>query len=105
MIFQFPEYRQFLHSVVLDFSTILANWGVLQFDGIDRIAELSGNWGVSIFNRSIKLFSLLILSHKLAMAKSVDSADMCEIELFTGGTVLTWLGSGVPCESSVHCSD
>ena len=67
-------------------STILANWGVLQFVGIDRIVELSDNWEVSVFNGSTKVFSILIISHTSSVTNAVD---MCEIEVFIGGTTLT----------------
>ena len=45
---------------------------MLQFVGIDGIVELSENWGMLVFKGDIKLFSVLILSHKLSMTNSVD---------------------------------
>ena len=35
----------------------------------------------------------------------INSANMFKIDVFIGGTVLTWLDSGIPCESSISCSD
>ena len=55
-----------------------------------------------VFNRSLKLFYLLILPQKIPVTNSVD---MCKLGVFIGGTALTWLNSGIPCESSVSCSD
>ena len=34
-----------------------------------------------------------------------NSVDMSRIWVFIGGTGLIWLESGIPCESSVNCSD
>ena len=51
---------------------------------------------MSVFKGGIKLFYLLLLSHKFSVTNSVD---MSKIEVFIGGTALIWL------ESSVSCSD
>ena len=80
---------------------MLGNWGILRFVRIDWIVWLSDYWRVAVFNRSIKLFSLLIIRNKFSMANLVDT---CEIEVFIIGTLLTWLESGIPCESCVSCS-
>ena len=34
-----------------------------------------------------------------------NSVDLSKIEVLIGGTALIWLESGLPCESSVSCSD
>ena len=34
-----------------------------------------------------------------------NSVDMSKTEVFIGGTALIWQESGIPCESSVSCSD
>lgn len=51
---------------------MLANWEVLQLVGNDGIVESSKNWEVSVFNRGIKLFSLLKIPYKLSVITSVD---------------------------------
>ena len=45
------------------------------------------------------------IPHKLSVTNSVDSVDICKIEVLFGATGLTWLESGIPCESSISCSD
>ena len=83
--------------LVLDLYTMLAKWWVVQFVGIDGIIKLSNDWEVSVFNE-IFIFFLL-------MPSVTNSVDMCEVEVFIGGSVLNWLESGRPYESFVKCSD
>ena len=57
---------------------------------------------MSVFKGGIKLFPLIILPHNFSVTNSVD---MTKIEVLIGGNALIWLESGIPCESSVSCSD
>ena len=57
---------------------------------------------MSVFSGGIKLFSLLILSHKISVANSVG---MTKLRVFIGGTMPTLLQLTIPSESSVRLSD
>ena len=58
--------------------------------------------GVSVLKGGVKLFSLLLLSHKFSVTNSVV---MSKIDVFIRGSELIWPESRIPCESSFSCSD